>query len=205
MKTITLLVASVLLYGNLANASKISNYSGEKTKTDFNSNEPIEFNERGITFYVFPNGEFDFNTEQTVGNDNYYRRAINTTSGAPGVASNCLSNPSGTIIEHDALGRVRRVGNVFINYDYENRIKRIGTVYMSYNRFALEQVGGLKIIYNRKGQIIDMLGNVKGYGNNYGYTYSYNTDYNSNDYSEVRNNYNNQYYYRKGKSNTTEK
>ena len=203
MKTITLLVASVLLCGNLANASEIINYSGERTRTNFNSNEPIEFTERGITFYVFPNGEFDFNTEQTVGNDNYYRRAVNTTNGAPRVVS--MPNTSGTVIEHDALGRVRRVGNVFINYDYENRIKRIGTIYMSYNRFALDQVGGLKIIYNRKGQIIDMLGNVKGYGNNYGYTCSNNTYYNSNNYSESQNNSNNQYYYRKGKSNTTEK
>jgi hypothetical protein len=26
---------------------------------------------------------------------------------------------------------------------------------MSYNRFALERVGGLEIIYNRRGQVVD--------------------------------------------------
>jgi hypothetical protein len=32
---------------------------------------------------------------------------------------------------------------------------RIGSVQMSYNRFALERVGGLEIIYNRRGQVVD--------------------------------------------------
>jgi hypothetical protein len=31
-------------------------------------------------------------------------------------------------------------------------IRRIGSVQMSYNRFALERVGGLEIIYNRRGR-----------------------------------------------------
>jgi hypothetical protein len=29
-------------------------------------------------------------------------------------------------VEHDNFGRVRRVGNVFINYDANDRIKRVG-------------------------------------------------------------------------------
>jgi hypothetical protein len=33
---------------------------------------------------------------------------------------------------------------------------------MSYNRFALERVGGLEIIYNRRGQVVDIFGSVKG-------------------------------------------
>jgi hypothetical protein len=32
---------------------------------------------------------------------------------------------------------------------------------MSYNRFALERVGGLEIIYNRRGQVVDIFGSVK--------------------------------------------
>lgn len=205
MKKITLLVASILLYGNVVNASEIINYSGERTRTDFSNNDPIEFTERGITFYVFPNGEFDFNTEQSVGNDNYYRRAMNTTNGAPGVRTNYGPSNAGVVIEHDALGRVRRIGNVFVNYDYDNRIKRIGTVYMSYNRFALDQIGGLKIIYNRNGQIINTIGNVKGYRGNYSYNSSYYTDYRyNNSYSETQSNTNNKYY-RKAKTNNEDK
>jgi hypothetical protein len=50
---------------------------------------------------------------------------------------------------------VRRVGNVSISYDRYDRVERIGSVQMSYNRYALERVGGLEIIYNRRGQIVD--------------------------------------------------
>ena len=197
MKKITLLVASVLLYGNLANASAIMNHSDGKNKIDFSQNEPIEFIERGIAFYVFPNGEFDFNTTPTVNNDVYYRRSANAT---PEGRRNFVPENNGVRIEHDALGRVRRIGNVFINYDFQNRIKRIGTVYMSYNRFALDQIGGLKIIYNRRGQIINMYGSVKGFEANYCNTNSY--EYNSN-YNNIPSN-TSQYYYRKAKSETEE-
>jgi hypothetical protein len=41
---------------------------------------------------------------------------------------------------------------------------------MSYNRFALERVGGLEIIYNRRGQVVDIFGSVGGRG------YAYNQD-----------------------------
>jgi hypothetical protein len=42
-----------------------------------------------------------------------------------------------------------------------DRIKRVGSAYMAYNRFALEQVG-LQIIYNPRGQIVDIVGSVNG-------------------------------------------
>ena len=102
---------------------------------------------------------------------------MNATYGAP--ANTVLS---GVKIEHDKQGRVRRIGNVFVNYDANDRIKRIGSVYMTYNNFALTRVGNLQIVYNRRGQIIDMIGTVNGrsyiaqngnnshyYGNSMGY------------------------------------
>ena len=70
---------------------------------------------------------------------------------------------------------------------------------MRYNRFAISQIGGLKIVYNRRGDIVDMIGSVKGH-RNYGYVY-YNQYQNNND-SHYHNNatvsYNsNDYYYYK--------
>ena len=38
--------------------------------------------------------------------------------------------------------------------DRQGRIKRAGTVYMSYRRGQLRQVGGLRILYNRYGEVI---------------------------------------------------
>jgi hypothetical protein len=51
---------------------------------------------------------------------------------------------------------------ISINFDSNDRVRRIGSVQMSYNRFALERVGGLEIIYNRRGQVVDIYGSVKG-------------------------------------------
>lgn len=193
MKTITLLVASIFLLGSVANASEIINFSGKEASFSFD--EPIEFTERGITFYVFPNGEFDFNTQQNTNTDILYRNGRRNTNQTFGTPSN-----GGVRIEHDNFGRIRRIGNVFVNYDFDNRIKRIGSVYMSYNRFALSQVGGLRIIYNRRGQIVNMFGTVKGFTSNYSYNYPNENDF---DCIENENNYNDNdhlYYRKNGKS-----
>jgi hypothetical protein len=185
MKKITLLAAAVLMV-NAATASEVINTTVADRHANFSFNEPIAFMERGIEFFVFPNGEFDFNTEPTTGSDVYYRNGrrntVNTTYGAPGNNGN-----GGIRIDHDALGRVRRIGNVFINYDRDNRIKRIGSVYMSYNREMLTQVGGLRIVYNRRGEITDMVGNVNGQSQ-----YAYNDSY----YGPSAGN-NDNYYYKK--------
>ena len=198
MKKITFLVASIFLIGSgVANATEKTNFSHERgMPVDVRNAEPIVFTERGIEFFVFPDGQFDFNTRPSSGSDMYYRstkaKTVNRTYGAP---SNSRNQNYGIKVEHDNSGKVRRIGNVFINYDAYDRIKRVGSVYMSYNRFALEQVGGLQIIYNRRGQIVDFIGNVKGrrayeysqnnYGNN---DQDYGNNQNSNDQD--------QYYYR---------
>lgn len=208
MKKITFLVAGILFFGmNMAKASDKKVLTDDKGRgryhVDYRDAEPIVFLERGVEFYVFPNGEFDFNTVSNHYSANPRPRSggINTTYGAPRSYSNYGPRERGIRIEHDYMGRVRRVGNAFINYDAFGRVKRIGSVYMRYNSFALTQVGGLKIIYNRRGHIIDIIGfvnhysthyiynprsnNSHGYGNNYDDDYG--NDTNDEDY----------YYYRK--------
>ncbi|MFE3867354.1 hypothetical protein ACFX5E_04595 [Flavobacterium sp. LS2P90] len=213
MKKITFLVASILLFGGgVANATEKNNFSQERRlPVDFRNAEPIVFTERGVEFFVFPDGQFDFNTRPATGGDMYYKAtrtsAVNRTHGAP---SNFRNGNYGVKVEHDNFGRVRRIGNVMINYDANDRIKRVGSVYMTYNRYALEQVGGLQIIYNRRGQIIDMVGSVKGrraYENNVGnYEPNYGGNQNNNDNEDCDddhgNNQNsndqNQYYFKNG-------
>nr|WP_294938382.1 hypothetical protein [uncultured Flavobacterium sp.] len=205
MRKITLLVASILLVGSMAYASENpifsdNNGKGPRNVVDYRNAEPIMFMERGIEFYIFPDGEFDFNTRPS----GPRRGFTNTTYGAPGVhVTNYGPANYGVRVEHDNFGRVRRVGNVFINYDGYNRVKRVGSVYMRYNSFALSQVGGLRILYNRRGHIIDVVGFVNGashaytynphfdngYGNggpnyndDYGYGYESGSGYNEDDY-----------------------
>jgi hypothetical protein len=68
-----------------------------------------------------------------------------------------LRDNYGVKVEYDR-GGMYRIGNISINFDSNDRVRRIGSVQMSYNRFALERVGGLEIIYNRRGQVVDIFG-----------------------------------------------
>ncbi len=201
-KKITLLVvASILLVGNMALASENPVFSDNTDRRgyyiDYRDAEPIIFKERGIEFMLFPNGEFDFNTRPAV------RPRVNGTSGAPrGIYYG--TSERGIRVEHDNFGRVRRVGNVYINYDAFGRVKRIGTIYMSYNSFAVTRVGNMRIIYDRRGRIVDVYGFINyansGYvynprgayaGGNGGYGYG------DDDYDDDYGNDDDYYYYRK--------
>ena len=177
MNKITLLVvASILLVGNLALASENPIFSDNTDRRgfyiDYRDAEPIIFKERGIEFMLFPNGEFDFNTQPRYGSN------INGTSGAP---RGMYYGPSdrGIRVEHDNFGKVRRIGNTYINYDAYGRVKRIGTIYMTYNSFALTKVGNMRIIYDRRGRIVDVFGSIN-YANSSYYYNPRGTQYNSN-------------------------
>jgi hypothetical protein len=186
MRTITLLVASILLTTSVTIAQETRSFN-HNTTTSCNFDEPISFTERGIEFFVFTNGDFDFNTrpDDSQGAHNY-RLAGKRTSEVN------RTNPVnlGVLIEHDSFGRVRRVGKTFINYDSRDRVSRIGSVYMRYNKFALTQVGGMRIVYNRRGEIIDMIGQVK---RNSGFIYNNNAT--ATTYGNGNNGSGNGYYY----------
>ncbi|WP_073368002.1 hypothetical protein [Flavobacterium fluvii] len=158
--------------GIVANAA---DRNGRRSPVDFRNADPIVFMERGVEFYIFADGQLDFNTHPSNGDVHYKSNRRNVEKRSYGTRENY-----GVKVDRDYAGRVRRVGNVMINYDANNRVKRVGSVYMAYNRYALTQVGGLQIIYNHRGQIVDFVGAVNGtrvyqYGqndydnNNHGY------------------------------------
>jgi hypothetical protein len=192
MKNFTLLVASIVLVVTTANASN------DDRRDPFCFDEPISFNERGIEFFVFPNGDFDFNTRPSDSYGDFFFRGAGKRGADVQARGTAAKGPInyGVLIEHDSFGRVRRVGNTFINYDYNDRVTRIGSVFMRYNRFALTQIGGLHIIYDRSGAIVDMIGTVKGHRNN-GFTTTYYgpTGYNNNVHNSYAYNFDDNFYY----------
>jgi hypothetical protein len=185
MKKITLLVASIFLFGGIVANAADRNH--KKYPVDFRNVDPIVFTERGVEFYIFADGQFDFNTRPSVNEVNYNsgrRSLVNKTYGVP---VNHKNSNYGVKVENDKFGRIKSIGNVRISYDANNRVKRVGSVYMNYNRYALSQVGGLQIIYNRQGLIVDFVGNVNG-----GVAYQYNQKYDDdNDYRRSENTNNN--------------
>lgn len=130
----------LILLGMFMMVSTAEAYHGEKSTSKIGLrylyNDAVSFNERGVEFHVFLNGDFDFNTNAS---NTYYDY-------------NGYRTRRGIRIDRDFNGRVRRIGNVFINYDHRGNVKRIGNVFMRYRRGALTRVGNLKIKYNRWGE-----------------------------------------------------
>jgi hypothetical protein len=181
MKKITLLVASYFLVGSVAQLTANPVFSNNNDRRAavvyYEDADPIVFMERGVEFYVFLNGDFDFNTHPQGNQSGYYFRKPGTRTTTVSYTSNY-----GVKIEQDQMGRVRRVGNTFINYDNKGRVSRIGSVYMKYNAFGLTKVGDLKISYNGRKQIVTMSGTVnmtQGYTTYGNYTAPQNAYYGS--------------------------
>jgi len=150
----------LLLLGVLMMVSTVEAKTSNKqpnSKWDYNyHDEPISFKERGIKFYIFPDGEMDFNIH---GNDygtttEYYYKGNKSKSNA-----RSRNGRRGTKVVRDYRGRVIRVGRVFINYNYRGNVSRVGTVFVSYRRNRMTRVGGLRIIHTRYG--MRYVGSVK--------------------------------------------
>ncbi|MGB0896691.1 MAG: hypothetical protein ACPGU9_03880 [Flavobacteriaceae bacterium] len=157
MKKQVLLVVLILGLFSITNANE-KHVTTNEDNSRYGYMNPFKFIERGIEFYVFPNGEFDFNTHPQHRRVHRRSATINTSYGAP---SSYYHNNHGVTIKHDHLGRVRRIGNVFINYDAHNRIKRIGTVYINYRRNLIKNIGGLFVYYDRHRRVIKTTGRIK--------------------------------------------
>ena len=218
MKNNILLIALILGVFTFVNANEVNNNRINNTDASrYSYMQPLKFIERGVEFYVFPNGEFDFNTHPRRQRSTGHGVSINISHGAPRTVHSSYYGNShsnrGVRIEHDHLGRVRRIGSVFINYDRNSRIKRIGSVYMNYHHHLLANIGGLHIYYSRNGRIHRTTGAIKHnmgchfcgmnncsinhYGNNHGHNnYDNHNDYG--DYNDHGNNNDDLYYYRKG-------
>ena len=113
--------------------------------------KPIQFIEKGIKFYVYPNGQVDFNlntrTRYTRNYDRRYDYNYRT------------SNRKRHVI-YDRYGKVRRVKNVSITYNRFGKVSRIGSVYVDYHHRRIARIGGLVVRYNRFGDI-KYIGSVK--------------------------------------------
>lgn len=129
-KGILLLLGMFLMVSTIeaTHSNKLSIRNG----FDYSYNNAVNFVERGIEFFVFTNGEFDFDTS-------FRNRGVR--------------------IQRDFKGRIRNVGNVFLNYDRFGNVSRIGNVFIRYHRGRLISVGNLRVHYNSWGEPV-FRGNV---------------------------------------------
>ena len=153
MKNFTLkTVLSVVFFGFVSSISVNAQEESMRRGHHLNIDTPFEFEEKGIVFFVFADGTFDFNTQPNM---------PTTTTYVMRRGNSALANhPEGVRIDRDNAGNIRRIGNTFINYDRLNRVARIGSVFMEYSRKGLVQIGGLSIRYNRNGDIVGTSGSI---------------------------------------------
>ncbi|WP_196891633.1 hypothetical protein [Aureivirga marina] len=111
--------------------------------------EPIYFVENNIEFYVFSNGDFDFNALPE--SECYYKNGVKYE-----VIHDAYSIP----IRKDYYGRITSIGNVPIKYLRNGKVSRIGEVRIRYQNHNICQIGHLTISVNPFGHY-----HYKGYVN----------------------------------------
>ncbi|HMB64044.1 MAG TPA: hypothetical protein VKN36_13275 [Eudoraea sp.] len=114
------------------------------------------FVENGITFSVYPDGEFDFYI------DSYVSGRKN------GITFNSGYDYS-PYAQYDDYGAVIQVENVPVYYDYYGRVTQIGSVDINYRNGRVRRVGGLHVYYNHNGYYDYHTGYINVYNRYYVY------------------------------------
>ncbi|MCB0460725.1 MAG: hypothetical protein KDC74_12035 [Flavobacteriaceae bacterium] len=139
------------------------------TKSDVSTNtryygygDSFTFTEHGITFAVYPNGEFDFYLNPRTGihaNVNLGNVNISYNSGYDYDA----------YVQYDEYGAIIQIEDIPIYYDYYGRINRAGSVRIYYNNNRVVRVGGLHVYYDRFGHYTHCTGYINIYNRHYVY------------------------------------
>ena len=109
------------------------------------------FNEEGIEFSVFADGQFDFylpnyGPDVSVG--------INTPGFSLSFNTGYDYNP---YVQYDSYGAIIQIENTPIYYDYYGRVNQIGNILINYNGFGrISRVGGLNVYYRNNVYLVMM-------------------------------------------------
>ncbi len=156
MRNLVLLFSALILStsGVMANST---NEDKVAIRNAYNYNDSFIFLENGITFSVYPDGEFDFYI------DNYVEGRRD------GVTFNSGYDYS-PYAQYDDYGAVIQVENVPIFYDYYGRVTQIGDVDIAYRHGRVFRMGGMYVYYNNHGIYDYHTGYINTYNRYYVYS-----------------------------------
>ena len=155
MKNFVLLFTAMILSTTGVFATGI-NEDKVATSNTYRYDNSFIFIENGITFSVYPDGEFDFYIENQVSGR---RDGITFNSGYD----------YSPYAQYDDYGAVIQVENVPIYYDYYGRVNQIGDVDINYLNNRVRRVGGMNVYYNNRGFYDYHTGYINIYNRNYVY------------------------------------
>ncbi len=160
MKNLLLILGAFVL-GSSVEATTLD--KNTMVSSVFGYNNSVIFVENGITFSVYPDGEFDFYIDNRVNfgaNLNFRRSNITFNSGFD----------YSPFVQYDDFGAVIQIENVPVYYDFYGRVSQIGGINIWYNNGRLRRVGGLRVFYNNRGMFYRFNGFVNVYNRYYVYS-----------------------------------
>ena len=159
MKNLALLLAILFTgtFGAHASDTAVEVSGSHHLNPAFGYGKSFVFVEDGITFAVYPDGEFDFYINDT-------------PHGGPhvNISFNAGYNYS-SYVQFDDYGAVIQVLNTPVFYDYYGRVAQIGSVRIYYNNRRVVRIGGLHVFYDPYGAY----SHCNGYINVYNRVYVY--------------------------------
>ena len=122
------------------------------------------FNEGGIEFSVFPDGQFDFYAPDYGPNTNV---SINSPNMSFSFNTGYDYSP---YVQYDDYGAIVQIENIPIYYDYYGRIVQAGNVNINYNSYGrVSRVGGLQVYYDHHQRFTHHSGYINVYNRAYAY------------------------------------
>lgn len=154
-----LLLAVLFLGGMTAQANTVTNLDHTTERgSRYNQPQSITFIERGVQFVVFTNGQFDFATTRQ-GVQGQGRRGSSHTAPGHTYGVTFPYNNRG-FVKYNRYGDVYQVGRSYVNYNRNGDVSQIGSVDLRYRNGRLVRAGDMQIVYNRRGQIVNLIGHV---------------------------------------------
>jgi len=144
MKRIVYLFAALVALSTTAFATNTTSSEADASINNYvrGYGNSFIFNEAGIEFSVFADGQFDFylpnyGPDVSVG--------INTPGFSLSFNTGYNYNP---YVQYDEFGAIIQIENTPIYYDYYGRVNQIGNILINYNSFGrISRVGGLNVYY----------------------------------------------------------
>jgi len=160
MRKFILLTAAILL-GTSVGLADTSTAETSMTY-GYNYGKSFIFSENGITFSVYPDGEFDFYLNRL------HNAGVRADIGNVGITFNSGYDYN-AYVQYDDYGAVLQVENVPIYYDYYGRVEQIGDVRVYYRNGRVYRVGGLYAYYTPAGHFDYYTGYINTYNRYYVY------------------------------------
>lgn len=154
MRNLILLLVAVI-FGTSASFANIADDRVAERNTYRYDNSFI-FLEEGITFAVYPDGEFDFYIDNRV------------TGRRNNVTFNSGFDYS-PFAQYDDYGAVIQVENIPIFYDFYGRVSQVGSVDINYHNGRVNRLGGMFVFYNNRGFYDYHTGFINVYNRHYVY------------------------------------